>query len=189
MRVSNQSMNKATSQSNAGFTLLELMVLLALFGIVSAIAIPTWNAFINRQRLNVAQYRVYQAMQETKSNAIHQKLTWQLSVREAIVNGKPVVQLATHPRSLSPTLATWRSLDAGIRLYSKETTLYTDKKNGIQRVQFNYMGNTNGQLGQLTLIINNNSKIERCVYVSTLIGTLRMGKEHAKANDSKKYCY
>lgn len=189
MRVRNQSINKATSQSNAGFTLLELMVLLALFGIVSAIAMPTWNAFINRQRLNAAQYRVYQAMQETKSNAIHQKVTWQLSVREAIVNGKPVVQLATHPRSLSPTLATWRSLDPGIRLYSKETTLYSDKKNGIQRVQFNYMGNTNGQLGQLTLIVNNNSKIERCVYVSTLIGTLRMGKEHAKANSSKKSCY
>ena len=180
---------RVRNQSNAGFTVLELIILLALLGIVSAIAIPTWNAFINRQRLKTAQYRVYQAMQETKSNATLQKVTWQLSVREAIANGKPVVQLATHPRSLNPSLATWRSLDAGIQLYSKETTLYTDKKNGIKRVQFNYMGNTNGQLGQLTLIINNNSKIERCVYVSTLIGTLRMGQEHTKANDSKKSCY
>ncbi|HEY9601505.1 MAG TPA: prepilin-type cleavage/methylation domain-containing protein [Allocoleopsis sp.] len=180
---------RVRNQSNAGFTVLELIILLAVLGIVSAIAIPTWNAFINRQRLNAAQYRVYQAMQETKSNAMLQKVTWQLSVREAIANGKPIVQLATHPRSLSPNLATWRSLDTGIRLYSKETTLYTDKQNGIQRVQFNYMGNTNGQLGQLTLIVNNNSKLKRCVYVSTLIGTLRMGQEHAKANDSKKSCY
>lgn len=189
MPANSQSTSKAVPRSTAGFTLLELIIVLTLFGIVIAIAIPAWNGFINRQRLNASQYRVYQVMHETKSNARLQKVTWQLSVREAIVDGKPVVQLATHPRSLSPTLATWRSLDAGIRLYSKETTLYTDKQNGIQRVQFNYMGNTNGQLGQLTLIINNNSKIERCVYVSTLIGTLRMGKEHAKVNSSKKSCY
>jgi len=63
------------------------------------------------------------------------------------------------------------------------------KKNGIQRVQFNYIGNTNGQLGQLTLVANNSDKVKRCVYVSTLIGTMRMGKEHPKANSSKKYCY
>jgi prepilin-type N-terminal cleavage/methylation domain-containing protein len=180
---------KAQYSNNAGFTLLENIIVLAIIGILCAITAPNWIGFVNRQRLNTAQHQVYRGMQETKSQAMLQKVTWQFSIREVTVNGKPVVQWAVHPKSLSPANAIWHNLDSHIRLYRPETTFYKDKKNGIQRVQFNYIGNTNGQLGQLTLVANNSDKVKRCVYVSTLIGTMRMGKEHPKANSSKKYCY
>jgi prepilin-type N-terminal cleavage/methylation domain-containing protein len=177
------------SSSTAGFTLLETMIVVSIIGILSTIAAPNWLNFINRQRLNTGQSQVYQAMQETKSNAMHQKVTWQFSVREISIKGKTTVQWAIHPESVNPTAANWQSLAPQLQLDAPETTLYTDKKNGVQRVQFNYIGNTDGQLGQITLTTKNSRKLKRCVYVSTLIGTLRTGKEHRKQNNSKKSCY
>lgn len=182
--------NRTTlSSSTTGFTLLETMIVTSIIGISAAIAAPSWLSFVHRQSLNTAQNQIYQAMQETKSNAIHQKVTWQFSIREIPINGKTTVQWAVHPENVNPTAAHWRSLAPQLQLYAPETTLYADKKNALQRVQFNYIGNTDGQLGQITLTTKNSSKLKRCVYVSTLIGTLRTGKEHSKLNSSKKSCY
>lgn len=190
MQVNTQHSSKAAS-TTAGFTLLETMIAVSMIGILAAIAAPSWSSFVNRQRLNTAQNQVYRAMQEAKSNAIRDKVTWQFSVREIPVKGKTVIQWAVHPQSVSPNAANWQSLQPQIQIYAQETTLYTDKKNAVpvRRVQFNYMGNTNGQLGQITLTTKNGGKVKRCVYVSTLIGAMRTGKEHSKANDRGKYCY
>jgi prepilin-type N-terminal cleavage/methylation domain-containing protein len=189
MQINTRSNSRASSPSTAGFTLLETIIVASIIGISAAIAAPSWLSFVNRQRLNTAQSQVYQAMQEVKSNAMHQKVTWQFSVREIPVNGKTTVQWAIHPESVNPAAARWQSFAPQIQLYASETTLYKDKKNGVQQVQFNYMGNTDGQLGQITLTTKNEGKFRRCVYVSTLIGTLRTGKEHPKANSNKKSCY
>ena len=184
-----QHRNRTFSAPAAGFTLLECIIVVSMVGILAAIAAPNWIGFIQRQRLNTAQNQVYRAMQEVKSNAMLQKITWQFSVREILVNGKTIVQWAIHPQSVSPATANWQSFTPEIQLDKNETTLYKDQKNAVQRVQFNYMGNTNGLLGQITLTSKNGGKVKRCVYVSTLIGTLRTGKEHPKVNSDKRYCY
>lgn len=189
MRLNHCVNRQPLSPSTSGFTLLETMIVVSIIGILSAIAAPNWLNFINRQSLNTAQSQIYQAMQETKSNAMHQKVTWQFSVREISIKGKTTVQWAIHPESVKPTAANWHSLAPQLQLDAPETTLYTDKKNGVQRVQFNYIGNTDGQLGQITLSTKNSRKLKRCVYVSTLIGTVRTGKEHPKPNIRKKSCY
>jgi len=49
---------------------------------LAAIAIPTWQTFIEARRLNIAQDQVYRAMREAQSNATHAKLNWQVSFRE-----------------------------------------------------------------------------------------------------------
>ncbi|MEQ8381126.1 MAG: type II secretion system protein [Coleofasciculus sp. A1-SPW-01] len=186
---------KPVPSTTEGFSLLELIVVVFMIGILSAIAAPGWLHFVNIQRLNTAQYQVYQAMQAAKSNATRDKLTWQVSIRE--VNEQ--VQWALHRAESGysiPNTANWHSLDSHIQVYKDqndqgkhETTLHKDSPNGPWHVQFNYKGNTNGQLGQITLIPKDNSQIQRCVYVSTLIGTLRMGENNDKPNDSDKYCY
>ncbi|MEQ8467797.1 pilus assembly FimT family protein [Coleofasciculus sp. E1-EBD-02] len=190
---------KPVLSNTAGFTLLELIVVVFMMGILSAIAAPAWLHFTNIQRLNTAQYQIHRAMLEAKSNATRDKLTWQVSIRE--VNEQ--VQWAVHQAESGysiPNTVNWHSLDPHIQVYKDqndqgkcETTLYQDTRacptTGPWHVQFNYKGNTNGQLGQITLIPKDNSQVQRCVYVSTLIGTLRMGEDNDKPNDSDKYCY
>jgi hypothetical protein len=139
-------------------------------------------------------------MQEAKSNASKNKTIWQVSFRED--NG--IVQLAIHQKDKSgqfmPSSVIWQNLDSNIEIYKDpndkgkcETTLYQPNnscpKTGPWRVQFNEQGNTNGQLGQITIKIKDNHKYKRCVYISTLIGAMRTGKEHDTANNNDKYCY
>lgn len=199
MRINWRYTDKAASRSTAGFTLLELTIVVAVIGIICAIAAPSCIAFLNRQRLNTAQNQIYRSLQQAKSQATLQKVTWQVSFQD----NAGVVQWAVHPAESGkfiPDGVHWNNLDSAIALYKDqnskgkcETTFDQPKQScpshGPWRVQFNYIGNTNGQLGQITLIAKNDSKIKRCVYVSTLIGNIRTGQEHSKPNSSNKYCY
>lgn len=198
MRVNSQYTNKAASCSTAGFTLLELIILVTITGIVSAIAFPNWIAFVERQQLNSAQSQVYQAMQQAKSNATRDKLTWQASFRQVPVDGKEVVQWSVHPASITPSAESWHNLEANVRL-DDETNL-PNSANG-RRVRFNYSGcpvyQLNDECGQTTILTKGRitlssakgGKAKRCVIVSTLLGVLRTAKEQPKTDEKDRYCY
>ncbi len=183
----------------AGFTILETIIVVLLVGLLAAIATHRWMTFINHLHLNMAQDQIYRAMRIAQSNAKRDKEIWQTSFREqdGIVQwsihpamGKTCILDQVHWHSLSPTIVIYKDKN---KKGKSETTLAKTKgdcsKTGPWRVQFNYKGNTNGQLGQITLITKNNSTTQRCVYVSTLLGALRKGRYHPKPNNSKKYCY
>lgn len=176
--------NKAVSRSTAGFTLFELIVAVGIVGILSAMVAPIWFSFVQRQSLNIAQNQIYRAMQEAKSNAKLQKVTWQFSIRKT----DDVVQWAVHSTSVSPAKTQWNNLDKNIDL-DAETTL--QESGGVRKIEFNYQGNvTKSRLGRVTLSTRHGGKIKRCVFVSTLIGTLRTAKEHSQPNRKDgKYCY
>lgn len=164
-----------------GFTLLELIVIVLILSILFATMAPAWGSFLNVQRLNASQERVYQAMRDAQSRAKQNRIVWQASFQ----NPNGVVQWAVHPVNTTPIASMWNSLDAAIQL-DAETTL--QQSGGIRRVQFDHEGHVNGQLGRLTLSGKNGSKAKRCVVVSTLLGVLRTGSEHSTMQDGK-YCY
>lgn len=174
--------NILRNSSNSGFSLVEMLVVIFLIGILSAIAIPSWLSFVNTRRLNVAQDEVYRAMRQAQSQAKKQKLTWQVSFREQ----NNIVQWAVHPATVNASVANWNNLDSNIRL-DQETTL--QQSNGIRQIQFDYGGNvTQPPLGRITLSSKYAGKAKRCVYVSTILGAMRTAKEHTTAQDGD-YCY
>src|SRR4028119_206477 len=62
--------NKTPSRkSDGGFTIIELIVIVLVLGILSAIAAPSWLAFINRQRVRTVNDRVSQSLRLAQSEA------------------------------------------------------------------------------------------------------------------------
>lgn len=56
-------------RSIAGFTLLELLVVIIIIGVLFAIAAPSWNAVMNRQRVNVVRDQTTQLIRQAQADA------------------------------------------------------------------------------------------------------------------------
>ncbi len=204
--------NLFNHHDDSGFTLLEVLVTVVLIGILGGLAAPSWLSFVDIQRLNTAQGEVYSAIRQAQSQATKEKSTWQFSLRER--NG--IVQWTVHkaegtnflPDAVRNNDSLWHGLHPNIRIYQQrndkdksETTLPKQSSQPIWRVLFNYQGcpvykvedectNTSLRtLGQITFYGQNSSKAQRCVYISTILGAMRTGKDHKKANKDSKYCY
>ena len=171
------------SQSSTGFTLLEMLIVVTIAGIIAAIASASWLVFLNGWRLTAGQDQIYQIMRVAQSKAKNEKRRWQASFR----NAQNQVQWAIHPTSMPVSELEWHTMPGGIQIDSDETTLYQSREE-IYRLQFNHQGHINGRLGRLTLKGLHPHKARRCVFASTLIGTLRKAREQDRAENGR-YCY
>lgn len=170
------------SRAIVGFTLIETLLVTVIIGILAAIMVPSWVAFINTRQLNAAQEKLYLALREAQNNAKRDKVTWQVSFRE----NSGVVQWAVQPASVTSVSSMgWQTLDSAIRIVDTTinssdpdvTTFKYDSANSLWKMQFNYKGNANGQIGQIALATRNNSQNKKCVIVSTLLGAMRMAQD------------
>jgi len=167
--------------SQDGFTLIEMLIVLFIIGVLSAIIAPNWLGFINNRHLSIGQEQVYQAMRQAQSQAKNEKVSWHASFREQ----NNIVQWAVHPGTIHPSNASWNNLHENLRL-DLETTL--QQSNGVRRVQFDHFGTVKPPFGRITLSHKSGGKGKRCVFVSTILGTLRTSKENAKPKNGD-YCY
>ncbi|MBW4513095.1 MAG: prepilin-type N-terminal cleavage/methylation domain-containing protein [Scytonematopsis contorta HA4267-MV1] len=197
--------------SSSGFTLFEVLIVAILIGILAAIIVPSWVSFVELRRLNIAQNQAYLAMRQAQSQATKQKITWQVTFRERKGN----IQWTTHPAEAGKFLpdtiknndSLWQNFHPNISIDTTknnkgdfETTFRKDPNGQRWRILFNYQGcpikevgdddcrNINA-LGQITFFNGYTGQAKRCVYVSTIIGAMRTGKEQAKANENDRYCY
>ena len=63
-------------QKIKGFTLVEMMVVIAIIGIVSAIAIPNFYSYAAGMKLRSASRDLYSTLQDTRMKAIRQSTRW-----------------------------------------------------------------------------------------------------------------
>lgn len=194
-------MYKKNRKSQLGFTLVEILVVVLIIGISLGIAIPSWNGFINSQRLNDAQTTVFQAMRQAQNNAKRDKQPYMAAFRNIDINQSGerteyvVVPVPNVPgqtlRQNSLTLSqssslNWLPLTPDMRLVrrtepdtAKTTLSPNDDDNGPFRVVFGKDGGLPDpvNIGNGKAVIRSSSlgldSQRRCVIISTLIGSLR----------------
>jgi type II secretory pathway pseudopilin PulG len=160
---------------------------MAMIGILTAIAAPSWQAFVNNQRLNSAQSRAFSALRLAQSNAKRTQSMWQATFR----NTSEISQYAVH-RSPPSTMTKeywdslpWQNFDGGVRIVDNTenqprttfTKLTAVPEPDIYRVQFKAQGNPNGlgEQGRITFV-GRNSDRKKCVIISTLLGSMRLAE-------------
>ena len=74
---------KRRLKSIAGFTLIEMLVIIIIIGILFAIAAPGWDAFLSRQRVSTAREQVVQAIKQSQTTAKTSKVPQIVAFRYA----------------------------------------------------------------------------------------------------------
>lgn len=170
-----------------GFTLIEILVVLAIIGILASIAAASWLSFVNNQRLNAAQSRAYSTLRLAQSNAKRSNVMWQATFRNTPTGS----QYAIHQAPTSTTNKAywdnlpWQNFDEGVRIVdnteSQPRTTFTKltaiPEPDVYRVQFKPQGHPNGlgELGRITFAARVGDR-KKCVIISTILGSMRQAE-------------
>jgi type II secretory pathway pseudopilin PulG len=152
-----RNFNKTASRKgDGGFTIVELMIIVLVLGILSAIAAPSWLAFINRQRVRTVNDRVLQTLRSAQSEAKRSKrditVTFNYAPNATPPVDPPTVTInLTDPTTNPPdqtALTTTPPIekvtfDAGGEIKPGTIKLSTNKPliNNTASITFNYQGN------------------------------------------------
>ncbi|MBT9311515.1 pilus assembly FimT family protein [Leptothoe kymatousa] len=154
-----------STSSTAGFSILEMLVIVIMVGILAAIAAPGWLGYLNRQRISRARGELAQALQQAQIDASQQNQTRVVKISSA---NPPQIEISSTPT------AAGRVIELGEQ-NSELNLTGGGPSGGAASVSFDYKGTvTSGNLPFVFSVTSDNASANnvRCVVVSTLLGNL-----------------
>ena len=178
--------NTASRKNEAGYTIIELLIIVLILGIFASIAAPSWLAFINRQRVRTVNDRVFQSLRTAQSEAKRSKrdvtVTFNYDPNPPAnpVADPPTVTIDTNPAELDPSKKEIRkeTFSSGGEIKPRTIVLATNATS----ITFDYQGNPSTTPFVVTVAPANSkpdTSARQCARVETLIGGMRT----AEGND------
>lgn len=192
--ISYRNAARSPSQSAAGFTMIELLVVIIIVGVLSAIAAPGWLGFLNRQRVNAVNDAALNALKEAQREGKRTKRDYSVSFKTENRVPQVVVHRADVAVASIPANE-WKKLGENQDIKPGQILLYTNintpnKVGGVtyapttaKTITFNYQGTLpqDASTGLTVAVATANSSYtepertgpKRCVKVTTLLGTIQ----------------
>ena len=167
----------------AGFTLLEILVIVVMVGILAAIAAPSWLQYVANRQVEAVRDEIYQGIQQAQTQAITQRSTWQFTVREQ----DEQVAWAIHPQSIAvDDISTWQAFDPKITVDWDNTLESNQEEVYILTFDFKGMVET-----QSIITVEDRADIakKKCVLINNLLGRTSKGQELSAPNRFGLTCF
>jgi len=187
-----------SQDAEAGFSLIELIVVVLIIAVLSAIAAPGWLAFVNRQRVAKVNDAIFTNLQEAQREAKRTNRGYNVSFKA------DSLEVAVYREDTPSGAIRWEPLSQDLDIKDKQVILCSNVGDdntkgsaicdfsGEKTIAFDYQGNLDSNeidgpdigdeddegIGMTVAIpqTNNNSQpIEataRCVVVKTIIGSM-----------------
>ncbi len=122
---------RRASPSNQGFTLVELLIAIAVLGILAAIAIPSLLNLVNQTKINLLAEQIRQSLKQAQQQAISEEQSYSVTFRQmpqglqvkySPADSQPELQgikSSNPPLAKSPVRSkagTWQNLSSSIPL-------------------------------------------------------------------------
>lgn len=134
-------------RSMSGFTLTELMIVVAVFAVLVSAALPSYNQFVRNQRVKTASFDVFSSLVQARSDAI---------TRNASITMTPV----------SGNWASgWTVTDASSTVLRRQDAIANITLTGPASVVYNSSGRLSSATGSFEISATGGSITTRCITV------------------------
>lgn len=170
---------RETSNAKAGFTLVEVLIVVVLAAILILIAAPGWLAFGNRQRVGTANTEMLLLLREAQAEAIAKRTTYGVELDPDAALGPTVTKFTSRGQAAGDIVpVSTERLGNDDSDQDSGLTLTTVPANPTNRYRFNFDGSVDGTDGDFIYkIVLEKDGVRRCVVVETLLGAMSEGKD------------
>ncbi|HIK14915.1 MAG TPA: GspH/FimT family pseudopilin [Leptolyngbyaceae cyanobacterium M33_DOE_097] len=173
---------------SAGFTLLELLVVVFIIGILAAIAAPTWDKLLSRQRVTTAREQVMTALRQAQSEARRSRTPRVVFLDPNESGDRPRIVTTSYAKLNPVTFTTvqgWQNIGqsdipAGTIQLAVERGGSPVTDQNQRRVIFDGDGAVDRRTDVPLYIVLQGSKAgpgdRRCIVVETRLGSMRTGQ-------------
>lgn len=149
--------------SSAGFTLIEVLVVVVIVAVLGAIAAPSWLAYATRQRMKAVESDLVQVFNQARETAVAQRRTVVVQIDETAVI--PTVTVDGNVQELGPNELRPNMVTLNVASSAADT------------ITFDYQGtarnNASGDVPFVVDILPSTGNSQNCVAVATLLGNVK----------------